>query len=156
MERGGYYFTSTDTADVIVRTKTAADNATPAGNGVMVGVLARLFYVTGNAAYREKADRIIAAFSGELNRNFFGLCTLLNQNELLQTALQAVLVGPADSAETQNSGRRRLWPVSAEPDHGERARWRRRCRRRTRLPARAWSGASRQCICAGVRIAPCR
>ena len=52
-------------------------------------------------AYREKADRIIAAFSGELNRNFFGLCTLLNQNELLQTALQAVLVGPADSAETK-------------------------------------------------------
>ncbi len=101
MEHGGYYFTSSDTADVIVRTKTAADNATPAGNGVMVGVLARLFYVTGNPAYREKADRIIAAFSGELNRNFFGLCTLLNQNELLQAALQAVLVGPADSPETK-------------------------------------------------------
>ena len=55
----------------------------------------------GKPAYREQADRIIAAFSGELNRNFFGLCTLLNQNELLQTALQAVLVGPADSAETK-------------------------------------------------------
>ena len=100
-ERGGYHFTSADTADVIVRTKTAGDNATPAGNGVMVGVLARLFYITGKSAYREQADRIIGAFSGELNRNFFGLCTLLNQNELLQTALQAVLVGPADSAETK-------------------------------------------------------
>jgi uncharacterized protein YyaL (SSP411 family) len=99
--QGGYYFTSRDTADVIVRTKTAGDNATPAGNGVMVGVLARLFHITGKSAYREQADRIIAAFSGELNRNFFGLCTLLNQNELLQSALQAVLVGPADATETR-------------------------------------------------------
>jgi uncharacterized protein len=99
--RGGYYFTSADTADVIVRTKTAGDNATPAGNAVMVGVLARLFYIAGKTVYREQADRIIGAFSGELSRNFFGLCTLLNQNELLQNALQAVLVGPADAAETK-------------------------------------------------------
>jgi uncharacterized protein YyaL (SSP411 family) len=98
---GGYYFSADDTADVIIRTKTPNDNATPAGNGVMVGVLARLFYVTGNAAYRERADRVVAAFSGELKKNFFGLCTLLNQNELLQTGLQAVLVGPPDIPETK-------------------------------------------------------
>ena len=99
-EAGGYFFSADDTADVILRTKTANDNATPAGNSIMVGVLARLFYLTGKSEYRERADRVIAAFSGELNRNFFGLCTLLNQNELLQAALQVVVAGP-DSPEAK-------------------------------------------------------
>lgn len=97
----GYFFTADDTADVILRTKTANDNATPAGNSVMVGVLARLFYLTGQPKYRDRADRIIAAFSGELNRSFFGLCTMLNQNELLQSALQVVVAGAPDIPATR-------------------------------------------------------
>jgi uncharacterized protein len=99
-EAGGYFFSADDTADVILRTKTANDNATPAGNSIMVGVLARLFYLTGKSAYRERADKVIAAFSGELNRSFFGLCTMINQNELLQAALQVVVAGP-ESPETR-------------------------------------------------------
>jgi len=97
----GYFFTADDTADVILRTKTANDNATPAGNNVMVGVLARLFYLTGRPQYRERADQVVAAFSGELNRNFFGLCTMLNQNELLQSALQVVIAGAPETPETK-------------------------------------------------------
>ena len=37
----------------------------------MTEVLARLYYLTGNAAYRERAEASIAAFSGEVVRNFF-------------------------------------------------------------------------------------
>ena len=89
----GYFFTADDTGDLIVRTKTAADNAVPAGNGTMAGVLARLFYLTGETTYRERAEALVAAFSGELQRNFFPLSTLINGNELLQNALQVVIVG---------------------------------------------------------------
>src|SRR3546814_2188427 len=54
---GGYFLTADDTPDLIVRTKTAYDSAVPSGNGVMLGVLARLHYLTGQAAYRERAER---------------------------------------------------------------------------------------------------
>jgi hypothetical protein len=97
----GYFFTADDTGDVILRTKTANDNATPAGNSIMVGVLARLYYVTGESRHRDRAEQLIAAFSGELSRNFFGLCTMLNQNETLQSALQVVIAGAADAPETR-------------------------------------------------------
>jgi len=97
---GGYFFSADDTADVILRTKNAADQATPSGNGTLVGVLARLFHLTGEERYRERADQIVAAFSGELQRSFFSLATLLNSNELLQAAQQIVIIGARDAADT--------------------------------------------------------
>ncbi|MCG8359795.1 MAG: thioredoxin domain-containing protein [Kiloniellales bacterium] len=90
---GGYFFTADDTEQLIVRTKTAADNAVPAGNGTIAAVLARLYLLTGEAAYRDRAEAVIGAFAGEVNRNFFPLSTLINSSELLRNALQIVIVG---------------------------------------------------------------
>jgi uncharacterized protein len=98
---GGYFLAADDTKDVIVRTKTAADNATPSGNGTLLGVLARLYYLTGEDRYRARADRLAAAFSGELNRSFFAMATLLNSNELLQSAQQIVIIGERAASETR-------------------------------------------------------
>jgi len=56
-------------------------------------VLARLFYLTGKPAYRERADALAAAFSGELTRNVFPLARFLNSAELLASATQVVIVG---------------------------------------------------------------
>ncbi len=89
----GYFLAATDTEGLITRTKTANDSAVPAGNGTMVGVLAQLFHLTGKAMYRDRAEAIVAAFSGELERNFFPLATLINGNEILQGALQIVIRG---------------------------------------------------------------
>jgi uncharacterized protein YyaL (SSP411 family) len=66
----------------------------------MVGVLARLYYLTGKTAYRERADAIVAAFSGEVQRNFVPLATLINGNEILQRALQIVIRGTRGDAAT--------------------------------------------------------
>ncbi|MEX2408942.1 MAG: thioredoxin domain-containing protein, partial [Rhodovibrionaceae bacterium] len=93
-ENGGYFQTAADAENLIVRSKSAADNAVPAGNGSMLGNLARLYYLTGKDAYRERAETLVKAFSGELNRNFFPLSTFLNGNELLQAAVQVAIVGP--------------------------------------------------------------
>jgi len=98
---GGYFFSADDTADVILRTKNAADNAVPSGNGTLVGVLARLYYLTGEERYRGRADAVVAAFSGELTRSFFSLATLLNSNELLQTGQQIVIIGAPAAADTR-------------------------------------------------------
>ena len=98
---GGYFLTADDTKQLIVRTKTAHDNAAPAGNGVLAGVFARLYYLTGQARYRERAEAVISAFSGELNRYFSSFASLINASELLQSAVQLVVLGAEDDPATQ-------------------------------------------------------
>jgi uncharacterized protein YyaL (SSP411 family) len=97
---GAYFFTADDADALIIRSKTAQDNPNPSGNGVMVGVLARLFYLTGEDAYRTRAERIVAAFAGDLRRQIFGFATLINGNELLQRAVQIVIRGRRGEADT--------------------------------------------------------
>ena len=99
-EGGAYFFTADDTEALITRTKTAQDNPNPSGNGVMVGVLARLFHLTGDDAYRARAERIVAAFGGDLRRQVFGFAALINGNELLQRAVQIVIRGRRGEAGT--------------------------------------------------------
>ena len=82
-----------------MRNKHCHDNAVPAGNATLVGVFARLWVLTGDDSWHDKARRQVAAFAGELEGNFFPLMTLLNGYELLQSASELVLVGdPGDPA----------------------------------------------------------
>ena len=100
-EAGGYFITADDAADLIVRNKHCHDNAVPAGNGTLVGVFARLWVLTGEATWHDKARRQVAAFAGELEGNFFPLMTLLNGYELLQSATELVIVGEPDDPATE-------------------------------------------------------
>jgi uncharacterized protein YyaL (SSP411 family) len=96
---GAYFFTADDAEALIVRTRTAADNATPSGNGTLCAALARLHYLTGEDRYRKSAEAVVAAFSGEVERNFFPLAALLCANEILQHGTQVVIAGdPGDPA----------------------------------------------------------
>jgi uncharacterized protein YyaL (SSP411 family) len=96
---GGYFVTADDAADLIVRNKHCHDNAVPAGNATLVGVFTRLWVLTGDPAWRDKATRQVAAFAGELQTNLFPLMTLLNGYETLQSVTELVIVGdPADPA----------------------------------------------------------
>jgi uncharacterized protein YyaL (SSP411 family) len=99
---GGYFFTAADAADVIVRRRDAHDNATPSGNGMMVGVLARLWLLTGEQRYRARADEIVAAFAGDAARNFFPLMTLMNNAGLLRDSVEIVIVGPPQDPATRD------------------------------------------------------
>jgi uncharacterized protein len=107
---GGYFFSADDTPGLIARPKTAADAATPAGNGTLVGVMARLAALTGDDRWRHEAEVIVAAFSGELGRNFFPLATLLNNAELLAETVQIVIVG--ERGDTAAALRRAAYDVS--------------------------------------------
>ena len=91
---GGYFLTADDAEALIVRAKSADDNATPSGNGMIADVLARLYLLTGEDGYRARAEALIAAFAGEVAQNVFALATLLNANEMLQRGAQIVIVGP--------------------------------------------------------------
>ena len=105
---GGYFFTADDADDLIVRTKSIHDNAVPAGNGTMLAVLARLFYLTGEEAYLRKAEAVSAAFAGEIGRNFFPMSTFVNAAEFLSNALQIVISGTRGDAATDALARQVL------------------------------------------------
>jgi hypothetical protein len=94
-ERGGYFMPADDVKDVILRHKTVHDHATPSGNGLLVHVFAMLFHLTGRAVYREHGEALIAAFSGELERNALAMPVLMTGQFLLEDAVQVVVTGDA-------------------------------------------------------------
>jgi uncharacterized protein len=98
---GGYFFTADDTETLITRTKSAADSAVPAGNGVMIEVLTRLHLLTGEESYRVRAEALIAVFSGEIEQNFFPLATYLGGIDFLARAVQIVIIGVPNAADTR-------------------------------------------------------
>ncbi len=79
---GGYFFSAGDADDVIIRTKTAADGASPSGNGSMMNVLAELYHQTGNTAYRQQGEQLARAFVGEIYENDAFMPCLFNGYEL--------------------------------------------------------------------------
>ncbi len=100
-ENGGYFYTPKDAKDLIVRTRQGADNATPSGNGVMANVLARLGYLTGDMAHRQRATAVIEAFGGEARKNFLASSSLLNSLEFLERGIQIVILGDRADKHTQ-------------------------------------------------------
>jgi uncharacterized protein YyaL (SSP411 family) len=90
---GGYFTVSSDAEALILRVKQALDGPAPSGNGTMAMNLARLFHLTGEDAYRQRAEKLFAAFAGEVERNPFGHATLLAARGLLAHALQIAIAG---------------------------------------------------------------
>jgi hypothetical protein len=97
---GGYFFTAADAEALIVRAKSAHDNATPSGNGMAAETLARLWLLTGEDDLRARAEETIAAFSGEMAQNFFPLAALMLAADTLQNATRIVIVGTRGEADT--------------------------------------------------------
>jgi uncharacterized protein YyaL (SSP411 family) len=98
---GGYFFTSSRASDLIVRTKNAHDNAVPSGNGTMAANLTRLYLLTGESRFRDRAEAVVAAFAGELQRNALPYATLVNAAELSLSGVQIAVIGHRDDAATQ-------------------------------------------------------
>jgi len=58
---GGFFFTADDHEALIHRSKSFADEATPAGNGIAAQVLQRAGYVLGEPRYLAAAERLLRA-----------------------------------------------------------------------------------------------
>ena len=61
---GAYAQTSNDTNDVIVRLRSASDDAVPNANAIMLTNLMQLFVLTGDSAFADRAEAMKAAFGG--------------------------------------------------------------------------------------------
>jgi uncharacterized protein YyaL (SSP411 family) len=98
---GGYFFTADDAEALIVRTRTAIDNATPSGNGTMVGVNARLWLLTGEESYRARAEAICATFADDVVQNPLAHGVLLLNMDLIHEPVQVVITGSRGEAATE-------------------------------------------------------
>jgi uncharacterized protein YyaL (SSP411 family) len=98
MADGGYAFTADDTPDVIVRMRSAHDDATPNANALMVSNLAALHLLTGKPAYLERANAIPKAFAADLGRNAFGHCGLIAAAFDLIAPQHVVVIEPGSGA----------------------------------------------------------
>jgi uncharacterized protein YyaL (SSP411 family) len=94
---GGYAFTADDTPDVIVRLRTAHDDATPNANGLMISNLVALGLITGKPAYLDRADAIPRAFAADLARSTLGHCGLLAGYYDLIAPQQVVVIETGDA-----------------------------------------------------------
>jgi len=99
-----YFTTASDAADVPFgpagRPRIAADNATPGANGLMAEVLARLHHLTGEPAWRARAEAVLTAFGG-LGDSLAAAPTLLAAADLLEEGAVVVVAGPAGDPRTQ-------------------------------------------------------
>jgi uncharacterized protein YyaL (SSP411 family) len=89
---GGYFQSADDATDMIVRVRSVADTAQPAGNGQMVQNLARLFLLTGIDDFRGRGDAVLVSHGDRLLQQFPHTATALSGFELLAGGTQVVLL----------------------------------------------------------------
>jgi len=92
-DTGGYYLTADDAGDLVVRPHSTADDATPNANAVAAGNLVRLAALSGDAQWRDKADRLIEGILSAARSNLFGHVALLNALDLRLRAAQIAVTG---------------------------------------------------------------
>ena len=100
-QNGGYFYTSDESEPLIFRTRMVFDQNTPSANGILVGLLSQLYLVTADQAYRDRANALIQAFSGEVTRAPLSMGTFINGLDTTVLALSIVIMGPRNHAKTQ-------------------------------------------------------
>ena len=98
--QGGYFFTSDEADPLIIRTRIVYDQPTPAANGIMLAQLARLYQITAETAYGDRADKLYRALAGEAGRTVLASGSYFSGLETALAGLQIVVVGPPDNPKT--------------------------------------------------------
>ncbi|MBM3566101.1 MAG: thioredoxin domain-containing protein [Alphaproteobacteria bacterium] len=96
--QGGYFLSAADTTDVFQRTKPVMDNATPAGNGAMAEVLARLYHLTGRDEYRARAEALLQALVPARAEAQIAVPGLLCAFEYLERPVHIVVASEGEGA----------------------------------------------------------
>ncbi len=153
-ETGTYYLTAADAEGLVIRPAATADEATPNHNAVAAQNLIRLAVLAGDDAWRDKADRLIAAIAPAAAENLYMHMALLNAIDLrLRAARNRGDRGGAPARK----------PCSPPPAPCRRSTVscctparRRRCRPRIRRAKRSPRRGSRRPSSALVRRVRCR
>jgi uncharacterized protein YyaL (SSP411 family) len=100
-DTGGYYLSSDDASDLLLRPHSTQDDATPNPNAVAAQNLVRLAVLAGGDKWRERADRLIDGILSAAERNLFGHVALLNALDLRLRGAEIVVTGKHSERFTQ-------------------------------------------------------
>jgi hypothetical protein len=92
-DTGSYYLSADDAGDLLLRPHSTSDDATPNPNSVAAANLVRLAALTGEAQWRDKADRLIEGILAAAANNLFGHVALLNALDLRLRGAEIVVTG---------------------------------------------------------------
>ena len=107
---GGFFFTSDDHEQLIHRSKSFGDDATPAGNGVAAFTLQRMGYLLGELRYLEAAERLVRAGWAMMEKYPQGHASLLTAlDELLHPPEIVILRGEQATIQTWRRELTRLY-----------------------------------------------
>ncbi|MEL7036162.1 MAG: thioredoxin domain-containing protein [Cyanobacteria bacterium J06592_8] len=94
---GGYYNTATDSSqELLMRERTYIDNATPAANGIAMANLVRIFLLTEQLDYLNKAEQGLQAFSSVMEKSpqacpsLFVALDWYRNNTLVRSSLEQI------------------------------------------------------------------
>jgi len=100
---GGFYFTSADHEQLLVRSKAPFDRAIPSGNGVATKALAQLGRETGERKYLEAAEKTLLTYGGFMRQQPRGTQSLiLALTKFLESSESKDSTSPADARATKH------------------------------------------------------
>jgi len=92
-EGEGFFLTPADQEALLIRPQEAFDQSTPSGQSVAVFNLLRLYSLTGEADFRDKAERVLRRHQGRMAEQPWGMVNLLCALDFyLSTPKEIVLV----------------------------------------------------------------
>jgi uncharacterized protein YyaL (SSP411 family) len=110
-ELGTYYLTAADAEGLVIRPAATTDEATPNHNAVAAQNLVRLAVFAGDDAWRDRADRLIAAVAPLIAENLYMHMAMLNAIDLRLRGAEIVVTGQGAAAEALLTAARRLPPL---------------------------------------------
>jgi len=110
-QTGAYYLTAADAEGLVIRPAATTDEATPNHNAVAAQNLIRLAVLSGDDAWRDKADRLIAAVAPLIAENLYMHMAMLNAIDLRLRGAEIVVTGQSAGADALLAAARRLQPL---------------------------------------------
>ncbi len=101
-EVGGFFFTSTDSENLLIREKQIYDGAIPSGNSVAMLNLVKLGRILSDPKLEEKADVLMQNFASEVKRAPYAYTFLLSALDFFKgPSFEIVVVGDNTAETTQ-------------------------------------------------------
>ena len=111
---GGYFLTAEDRSDLLVREKPDTDKALPSGNSAAYETQMRLYAITLNKKWLQRAETTLRAFSSRLTRTPGAMSELVASLRVAQTpARQLVIVHPNQTKMESHSATRAANPTKS-------------------------------------------
>ena len=98
-EASAYNLSADDAPTLIARPLSLADEATPAATGTMAANAATLFMLTGDASYRDHAERLLGHLATEGGRDIIGAASLQSGFDTLVRGRLAFVIGEGAEAD---------------------------------------------------------